>query len=141
MNNPDIRWRQRFQNFAQSLTHLEQAVRIPAPDIVQRAGLIQFFEVTFELSWKLLKDYLEEQGFIGLKSPREVLKKAFEVELISEGHQWLQLLQDRNLTSHTYNEAIAREVEGLIRETYYPLFNHLHDTFAKHMDTDSPQDL
>lgn len=58
----DIRWQQRFQNFEKALRGLEEALAIEQPDVVQRAGLIQFFEITFELAWKLLKDYLEAEG-------------------------------------------------------------------------------
>jgi len=127
----DIRWQQRFQNFERALRSLEEALAIEQPDVVQRAGLIQFFEITFELAWKLLKDYLEAQGFTDAKSPRAVLKQAFEVELIRDGHQWLQGLQDRNLTAHTYNEETAVLVENLVRQTYYPLLSQLYQTFSQ----------
>ena len=99
-NAEDIRWQQRFQNFQKSLLLLEGALDIKTPDIYQKAGLIQFFETTFELSWKLMKDYLEAEGFMDIKSPRAVIKKAFETELIKNGHIWMELLQDRNLTAH-----------------------------------------
>lgn len=131
MTTQDIRWQQRFQNFEKSFSYLEQAIDIEDPEIVQRAGLIQFFEMTFELAWKTLKDYLESQGFLDVNSPRTVLKKAFEIGLIGDGHQWLQCLQDRNLTSHTYNEEIASEIETTIRQTYYPLLHQLHRTFKE----------
>jgi nucleotidyltransferase substrate binding protein (TIGR01987 family) len=130
MSKQDIRWRQRQQNFEKAYLHLQQAVEIAEPDIVQRAGLIQFFEMTFELAWKMVKDYLEEQGFSEVKSPRDTLKKAFEIELITAGELWLQLLQDRNLMAHTYNEETAQEVESLIRESYFPLLTDLRQTFA-----------
>ena len=131
MTTQDIRWQQRFQNFEKSFSYLEHAIDIEDPEIVQRAGLIQFFEMTFELAWKTLKDYLESQGFLDVNSPRTVLKKAFEIGLIGDGHQWLQCLQDRNLTSHTYNEEIASEIETTIRQTYYPLLHQLHRTFKE----------
>ena len=131
MTTQDIRWRQRFQNYEKSFSYLEQAIDIEDPEIVERAGLIQFFEMTFELAWKMLKDYLEGQGFLDVNSPRSVLKKAFESGLINDGHRWLQCLQDRNLTSHTYNEEIAVEIETPIRQTYYPLLRQLHQTFKE----------
>jgi len=121
MSDPDIRWRQRQQNFNRTLEHLAQALAIAQPDIVQRAGIIQFFEMAFELAWKMLKDYLEEQGFADFNSPRAVLKQAFAVGLIANGHDWLQILHNRNLLSHTYDEATAIAVEKLIRDSYYPL--------------------
>jgi nucleotidyltransferase substrate binding protein (TIGR01987 family) len=129
MQNKDIRWKQRFQNFERSLKYLEQALSISRPDIIQKAGLIQFFEMSFELAWNVLKDYLEEQGFIDIKSPRSALKKAFETGLIQDGHSWMKLLDDRNLTSHAYDEATVDLIEKLIHQKYYPLLKQLYDNF------------
>ncbi len=63
MESKDIRWKQRFQNFERSLQYLEQALNIQQPDIIQEAGLIHFFEMSFELAWNVVKDYLEEQAY------------------------------------------------------------------------------
>jgi nucleotidyltransferase substrate binding protein (TIGR01987 family) len=125
----DIRWKQRFSNYQKSLDFLEYALQIDNPDIVQKAGIIQFFELTHELAWKLLKDYLEAQGFMDVKSPRDAIKKSFEIGLISDGQVWLELLLDRNLTAHTYDEEKASEVEELIRNKYFLLLKDLHQTF------------
>ena len=102
MNQPDIRWKQRFQNYKNVLSNLKKSMEIENLDIVQKAGLIQFFEITYELAWNLMKDYLQEQGYIDVKSPRNAIKRAFETELISDGHKWLELLNDRNLTAYSY---------------------------------------
>ncbi len=128
MENNDMRWKQRFQNFERSLKYLEQALNISNPDIIQKAGLIQFFEMSFELAWNVIKDYLEEQGFIEIRSPRSALKKAFETGLILDGHSWMQLLEDRNITSHAYDEATVDMIERLIHQKYYPLLKQLYDT-------------
>jgi nucleotidyltransferase substrate binding protein (TIGR01987 family) len=120
-DNKDIRWKQRFQNFEKALRYLEEALDIKNPDMVQKAGLIQFFEISFELAWKVLKDYLEEQGITEIKYPRDVIKNAFQAQLIEDGHTWMKALTDRNLTSHTYNETIADEVVSEIRKQYYPV--------------------
>ena len=125
--NQDVRWKQRFQNFEKSLMLLEGALRLESPDIYQKAGLIQFFETTFELSWKLMKDYLESEGFAEVSSPRAAIKKAFETGLIEEGHVWMELLLGRNLTAHTYNEDTADKVERLIRQKYCPVIRKLHE--------------
>ena len=125
MEQHDIRWKQRFQNFEKTLFYLDQALNIQKPDVTQRAGIVQFFELSYELAWKVLKDYLEEQGFTDIATPRAVIKKSFEIGIISNGHQWLQLLDDRNLTSHTYDETKALEVDRLIRQYYHPLFREL----------------
>ena len=130
MENEDIRWKQRFQNYQKSLKYLEQALDIPQPDIIQKAGLIQFFEMSFELGWNVIKDYLEEQGFEEIRSPRSALKIAFETGLIEDGHSWMQLLDDRNMTSHAYDEDTVNMIEGLIHQKYYPLLKQLYDTLS-----------
>ena len=135
MENQDIRWKQRFQNFEKAMGHLSGALEIEQPDLLQKAGIIQFFEMCYELAWNTLKDYFEEQGFTDIKSPRSVLKKAYEVELIAEGHEWMELLTDRNLTAHTYDDKKATEVEMLIKQKYFPLFRQLYDTL-KHKSSE-----
>jgi nucleotidyltransferase substrate binding protein (TIGR01987 family) len=131
MDKEDIRWKQRFQNYQKSLNYLDEALAIIKPDLIQKAGLIQFFEMTFELAWNTMKDYLEEEGFLNLNSPRETIKKAFEIELITDGHTWLKALEDRNLTSHTYDEETASEVENLIRNNYYHLLVEFFKTMKQ----------
>ena len=126
----DIRWMQRFSNFRKALQNLDYALAIRNPDVAQRAGMVQFFEMCLELSWNMLKDYLESQGFSDLKSPRATLKKAFEIGLIEDGSSWLKGLEDRNLTSHLYNDEIASQVEQMIRDIYTPLFHSLDGRFA-----------
>ena len=131
MERKDIRWHQRFQNFEKALHYLEAAMNIKDPDIIQKAGLIQFFEMSFELSWNLIKDYLEEQGFVDISTPRGAIKKGFEIGLISDGHLWMKLLEDRNLTSNAYDEKTVTEIEHLIREHYFPLLKGLHATMKQ----------
>lgn len=132
MNNEvnDLRWKQRFQNYEKAFRLLEETIDIDSPSNAERAGLIQFFEMTFELSWKLLKDYLEELGFI-IKSPREAIKQAFQSDFIKDGHIWMDALKDRNLTVHIYEEKIAVEVENKIRNSYFPILSKLYHFFKK----------
>jgi nucleotidyltransferase substrate binding protein (TIGR01987 family) len=134
MENQDIRWKQRFQNFSKALDYLDTALKIENPDIIQKAGTIQFFEMSFELSWNLVKDYLEEQGFVDVKSPRTALKKAFEIGIIENGHDWMDLLLDRNLTAHTYDEQKATEMELLILNKYFPILKALHQYFNEKLN-------
>lgn len=101
MSLQDIRWKQRLQNYNKAMQHLENALRIEQPDLVQKAGIVQFFEMCFELAWNLLKDFLEDQGFQDVETPRTSIKKAFEIGLIENGHDWMDLLIDCNLTVHT----------------------------------------
>lgn len=115
----DIRWKQRFSHFQKAFRLLEQTIAIEQPSDAERAGLIQFFEMSFELAWKVLKDYLEVEGFT-VVSPRDAIKQAFQAGLLDNGQIWLEALHDRNLTVHTYEEKIALAVELKIREAYFP---------------------
>jgi len=128
----DIRWKQRFENFKNSLINLELAKKIEEPDIIQKAGLIQLFEISFELGWKVLKDYLESQGFNDVKSPRAAIKKAFELGLIDNGEAWLEALQDRNLSTHTYDEGISNQIVDEIKKRYFNILIELKYKLAKY---------
>ena len=123
MNN-DTRWLQRLENLMRAYTQLELALDIITPSIVERAGIIPFYKMTFELSWKTIKDYLTEEGY-QVNSLRQAIKKAFQVELISNGNLWIAALEDRNLTVHTYDENKAVQVEKSIRVDYFPLLSAL----------------
>lgn len=129
MSEQDIRWQQRFGQFEKAFLLLQDAIRIERPSVIERAGLIQFFEMSFELAWKLLKDFEEAEGFI-VKSPRDAVKQAFEVNIISKGHDWIDALEDRNLTTHTYNEDTAVAVEQKIRDKYFPCLLQLYLDFS-----------
>jgi len=87
-------------------------------------GLIQCFEYTFELAWKTMKDYLEQEGY-DVRSPRTAIKIAFQIQLITDGHTWIDALEKRNLLAHTYDEARVLEAEKLIRNNYYPAIQEL----------------
>ncbi len=114
-----IRWKQRFQNLNKAFSQLERGLAIEAPSDIERQGIIKSFEFTFELSWKTLKDYLEAQG-VTCQFPREIIKKAFHHQIISEGERWLDMLGKRNLLAHTYEEALALESYRLIKQEFAP---------------------
>ena len=84
--------------------------------------------VSFELSWKLLKDYLEAQEF-SVKSPREAIKQAFQIGLIDDGDVWMEALSDRNLTVHTYDERMAGKLVHDIIKVYFPELKKLYHKF------------
>ena len=129
----DIRWKQRFIHFQRSFQLLENTLTIQHPSEAERAGLIQFFEISFELSWKVLKDYLEEEGFT-ISSPRDAIKQAFQAGFIENGHVWIEALKDRNLTVHTYEEKIAIAVDKKIRASYFPALQCFALTFKAKFD-------
>ncbi len=130
MERDDIRWKQRFRNFNKSLELLENALKIEQPDVLQKAGIVQFFDMCCELSWKVMKDYLEEQGFTEIGTPRNAIKKSFEIGLIEDGHAWMDLLVDRNLSVHTYDEEKANSLDLLIHTKYIKLFQHLKTSLS-----------
>ena len=122
----DIRWKQRFQNFNKSYRLLEKYLVKTELSELEQAGIIQFFEMTFELGWKVLKDYLEADGYI-VKSPRETIKQAFQNDIINDGHIWIDALSVRNLTTHTYDESLAKKIVDDIINIYFPELKKMHD--------------
>lgn len=125
MNNKEIRWKQRFINFEKAFMLLERTLKIKTPSEAEKGGIIQFYEVSFELSWKLIKDYLESLGF-EVNSPRTAIKQAFQADIINNGESWIKAMEDRNLTSHTYNEETANLIVDNIKNNYYHLLNDLY---------------
>lgn len=121
----DIRWQQRFQNYEKAFLLLERALAIETPSEVERGGIIQFYEMAFELAWKLMKDYLEQQGFT-VNAPRDAIKQAFQANILDDGQLWMNALSDRNLTTHTYDENKAIEVVAKIRSHYFPALQQLY---------------
>jgi len=121
----DIRWKQRFSNFKKAKEQLTEFIEKGELNKFEIQGLIKCFEYTFELAWKTMKDYLEMEGF-NVKSPRSAIKTAFQVQLISDGHTWIDALEKRNLMAHTYDENKADEAATLIREDYYKIINELY---------------
>jgi len=127
-NFKNIRWRQRFSNLKNSFEVLERAIKIENPSEVEKGGIIQFYEVSLELAWKTLKDFLESEGFI-VKSPREAIKTAFQYGILEKGELWLEALNDRNLTTHLYDEAEANKVIDKIKNNYFHLLKSLIEYF------------
>lgn len=126
----DVRWKQRFENFEKSFKLLEKYSNEPISTELERAGIIHFFETTFELAWKVIKDYLEAEGYAA-KSQRESIKQAFQVEIIEDGHLWMDALSKRNLSAHTYDQELAENLVKEIQEKFQPLLRKLYEKFLK----------
>lgn len=131
-NLKDIRWKQRFENFDKSYKLLNKYAKQPITTELERAGIIQFFEMTFELAWKVLKDYLEAQEYL-VKSPRETVKQAFQIGLIDNGHVWMDALSNRNLTTHTYDEELANKMTNEIITMYLPELDKMYEKLFKEL--------
>ncbi|MBI3170221.1 MAG: nucleotidyltransferase substrate binding protein [Chloroflexi bacterium] len=128
VSNQDIRWIQRFNHFLDALSQLRDAVMLAQKRSLSRLeeqGLIQAFEFTHELAWNTLKDFLEGRGVQNLYGSRDATREAFKTGLIENGEAWMNMIQSRNLTSHTYDEATAAQIVSAIRVAYYEEFEAL----------------
>ena len=130
LKDNDIRWLQRFENFRKALAKLNRAVYIVSKttdlggdiDELLEEGLIQRFEYTHELAWKVMKDYAEYQGYTDIQGSRDAFRKSLEMGII-EDELWMESINDRNLTSHNYDDTTAHNILKAIIDDYFPLFN------------------
>ena len=144
----DIRWKQRFSNFVKALYKLTQAVEYIRQNLTDdepvddndldyvldemiKEGLIQRFEYTHELAWNVMKDYAAYQGNTSIGGSRDATREAFQLQLVSDGKVWMDMIGSRNKTAHTYNEGTADEIYSKILNEYYPAFLE----FQKNMET------
>ena len=134
MNQKEIRFKQRFANFEKAFLQLQSAInRFDELDTLAKEGLVQRFEYTFELAWKTLKDYIESKGEQE-RSPRDVIKKSFQLEIINSGDKWIDMLENRNLMAHTYNENTFILIVTMIREEYFIEIEKLIKFFRKKIE-------
>lgn len=129
MSEQDIRWKQRFQNFDRAFVLLREAIEQDPAQLSQleKEGIIQRFEYTFELAWKVLKDKMECDGLlIDQVSPKGVVRQAYAAKYIDDPDTWLKMIGDRNLMNHTYDFRKFEEVIGTIRLTYLPMLADWH---------------
>lgn len=127
----DIRWQQRFSNFQLALSQLETFFEPPELNKREQQGLIKAFEYTFELAWNSLRDLLRSRGNENLLGSRDTLREAFRLGLIANGEAWMLMIQDRNLTSHTYNRTTADAISLNIIGTYMNCFVDLRSTLLQ----------
>jgi nucleotidyltransferase substrate binding protein (TIGR01987 family) len=128
MENKNVRWKQRFQNFEKAFLFFETTVDKESYTPIEVGGLVQAFEFTFELGWKTIKDFLYEQG-LSTNYPRETIKEGFQTKIIEDGHTWLHMLEKRNELSHTYNEATAEQAVEVIKYQYYQAIEQVYRFF------------
>ncbi len=138
MEEKDIRWVQRFSNYRKALHKLGRAVDIVSEklawgedvDDLLREGLIQRFEYTHELAWKVMKDYSEYQGYTDIKGSRDAFRKGLEMGII-DSSLWMESIEDRNQTSHNYDDEIVDEIFEAVVNDYYPLFVNFERVMLK----------
>jgi len=127
----DVRWQQRFQNYDRAFILLRSVIEERSLDDfseLEQEGIIQRFGYSFELAWKVMKDYLEEEGInISPVTPRNVIKEAFLAKVIDDGQVWIDMMLHRNLLSHTYDFSKFKEVLEAVKHKYIKAMAGLHE--------------
>ncbi|MDQ3022439.1 MAG: nucleotidyltransferase substrate binding protein [Bacteroidota bacterium] len=132
MNEKDKRWMQRFSNYSKALNQLKEFIeKSNELNKLEKQGLIKAFEYTYELAWNTIKDFYEYQGEVGLQGSRDTFQLAFNRGIIKDGEAWMQMLKDRNQTSHIYNEEVADEIAENIINKYFLMFQSLKNSLDK----------
>ncbi|MCK0768125.1 nucleotidyltransferase [Chromohalobacter japonicus] len=129
----DIRWQQRFANYINAFAQLEQAVEAYGDttlDIIKE-GVIQRFEFTHELAWKVMKDYLEHEGIQNVTGSRSAARHAFNIGLLEDGQAWMDMIETRNHTVHAYRHSILETEFKNIVERYYPALKQFRETMER----------
>ncbi|SHE63829.1 nucleotidyltransferase substrate binding protein, HI0074 family [Marinomonas polaris DSM 16579] len=129
---PTERWKQRLQNYSVVLQHLNEAVEAydeKSPNIIKE-GVLQRFEFTHELAWKVLKDYLEYEGHQNITGSRTATRLAFNLGLIQDGQIWIDMIESRNKTVHAYDASILETEFSKVRESYNACFIQLKEKLS-----------
>ena len=134
MSQRDVRWKQRLSNLKLALGQLGDAVALSKKrdlSLLEQQGLIQAFEFTHELSWNVVKDYFYFQGNSAITGSRDASREAFKTGLVQDGDVWMEMIQSRNRTSHTYNQELAWQISQRIIKVYFLAF----ELFVKKMES------
>jgi nucleotidyltransferase substrate binding protein (TIGR01987 family) len=134
MNDQGIRWIQRFQNFKKAFRQLSDAAALAqqrALSELERQGFIQAFEFTHELAWNTLKDFLEARGTANLFGSKDATRQAFGAGLIENGEVWMEMIQTRNKSTHTYDCKTAEAIANAISSSYLAEFEKFQRKFIE----------
>ena len=135
----DIRWHQRLENYSKSLNNLKEAVDISKQrelSKLEKLGLIQAFEIVYELSWNVIKDFYISQGEVSIQGSRDAFRIAFNRGLVDDGEILMKTIKSRQLTTHTYNEETADKIFEDIVNYYYDAFELLKNRLDEEMNKD-----
>lgn len=134
MDNQNIRWIQRLNNYEKALNELLAEIE----DIskresskLEKKGIIQSFEIVQDLSWKVIKDFFAIQGDESIYGSRDAFQKAFKNGLVADGQTFMDTIKSRNLTSHTYDEEISEKIYLDIVNRYCTIFDQLRVAMVK----------
>lgn len=135
----DVRWMQRFSNYRRALKQLTDAVEIVSKKLylehqynIIREGLIQCFEFSHELAWKVMKDYAEYQGITEIFGSRDAIRYSLRLGVVDD-ERWMDTIKDRNVTSHHYDDDTAQKIVDNIINVYYPLFVKYEEVMVEKM--------
>ena len=123
---------EKMRNYLSACDRLAFAVeraKQGALDDLERDGLVQRFEFTFELAWKSLKEYMEQQGVSDLRFPKQVLKEAYGAGIIDHDEIWIAMLYERNQSSHIFDEEVANQIAGQICRDFLPQLRALAEYY------------
>ena len=128
MQSQDIRWKQRFSNFEKAFLRLSEIAMPSNKELsdIEKEGFIQRFEFTHELAWNVMKDFLQFKGIQGLIGSKDATKFAFQNELIDNGQIWMDMIESRNQTVHTYNDEILETQFEKIQNVYFNEFKNFY---------------
>lgn len=130
----DIRWKQRFNNYVKSLRHLKRMAELAKKRPLsedERTLMVKYFEMSQQLSFNVLRDYLWHQGVLVDDFPKKIIRESFARDLIADSQAWIDILEERNKAAHVYNEEIAQELGGKILDQFYPALVALEEDFQK----------
>ncbi|CAA6813007.1 MAG: Nucleotidyltransferase [uncultured Campylobacterales bacterium] len=134
----DIRWIQRFDNYKKALLQLKSAVELSTKrdlSALEKQGLIQSFEYVHELSWKVLKNFLEHRGSTEqIFGSKDAVRQGFRNNLLDTDKDWMNMIKSRNLCSHTYNESVTNEIVDEILFNYIIRFEEFERKFESIKD-------
>ena len=122
------RWEERISDLKNAISRLDEAIRDNKKYEIEslKDAVIQRFEFTLELSWKAIKTYLNSEGVLEATTPKQTIREAFSKGIIENANIWIDMLNDRNLTSHVYDEEVAFDIYGKILLTYFKQMNDMH---------------
>jgi|AntDeeMinimDraft_5_1070356.scaffolds.fasta_scaffold01397_10 nucleotidyltransferase substrate binding protein (TIGR01987 family) len=130
-NKKDIRWLQIFSNYEKAFKKLNEYLGYENPNELERQGIIQSFEYTFELSWKVLQDLLKDKGLQNSVGPKAVFQQSSRNGYLKNGELWMAMLESRNLSAHTYDEQTANKIVAQVRIDFRAAFQNLQENLIK----------
>lgn len=127
------RWSEKIKDLENAVSRLDEAIKDSKKIELStlKDGVIQRFEFTLELSWKILKTYLMNEGIDCVNTPKSVVREAYKAGIIKNGEIWIEMIDDRNLTTHIYSQSMADDIYLRITKKYFKelelLFHYLKE--------------